>query len=430
MTTYTPAEIEAKWQAAWSDADTFKAVRSDDKPKYYVLEMFPYPSGRIHMGHVRNYTMGDVIARYKMATGHSVLHPMGWDAFGMPAENAAIQRGVDPKEWTYSNIEQQKTSMKRYAASFDWSRVLHTSDPEYYHWNQWLFLTLYDKGLAYRKDSWVNWDPIDQTVLANEQVLPDGTSDRSGAVVVKKKLTQWYFKITDYADRLLDDLNQLEGRWPSKVLAMQRNWIGRSEGAEVDFVIEGRPTPVTIFTTRPDTLFGATFMVVAPDSDLAAELVADASAAVKEQFAHYLEATQRITEIDRQDAGRTKTGVFLERYGINPVNGERLPMWASDYVLADYGTGAIMAVPAHDQRDLDFARVFDLPVRVVLDTNAPVTGAIPVVTDEMLESGDIPALDPRATGEALSGNGRMINSGPLDGLSKDCLLYTSDAADE
>ena len=308
--------------------------------------------------------------------------------------------------------------MKRYAASFDWSRVLHTSDPEYYKWNQWLFLKMYEKGLAYRKDSWVNWDPVDQTVLANEQVLPDGTSDRSGAMVVKKKLTQWYFKITDYADRLLEDLNQLEGRWPSKVLAMQRNWIGRSEGAEVDFVIEGRDTPVTIFTTRPDTLFGATFMVVAPDSDLAAELVEGASAGVQEAFAGYLEATQKATEIDRQDATREKTGVFIERYGINPVNGERLPIWAADYVLADYGTGAIMAVPAHDQRDLDFALAFDLPVRVVLDTNAPVTGAIPVVTEEMLESGDIPLPDPVATGEALAGDGRMINSGPLDGLSK------------
>ena len=417
---YNFAALEEKWAAYWEEHQPFTIDDTDSsKPRKYILDMFPYPSGDLHMGHAEVYALGDIVARYWRLQGFQVLHPIGWDSFGLPAENAAIQRGVDPKEWTYSNIEQQKTSMKRYAASFDWSRVLHTSDPEYYHWNQWLFLTLYDKGLAYRKDSWVNWDPIDQTVLANEQVLPDGTSDRSGAVVVKKKLTQWYFKITDYADRLLDDLNQLEGRWPSKVLAMQRNWIGRSEGAEVDFVIEGRPTPVTIFTTRPDTLFGATFMVVAPDSDLAAELVADASAAVKEQFAHYLEATQRITEIDRQDAGRTKTGVFLERYGINPVNGERLPMWASDYVLADYGTGAIMAVPAHDQRDLDFARVFDLPVRVVLDTNAPVTGAIPVVTDEMLESGDIPALDPRATGEALSGNGRMINSGPLDGLSKD-----------
>jgi leucyl-tRNA synthetase len=228
---YNFAALEAKWAAYWEEHQPFTIDDTDSsKPRKYILDMFPYPSGDLHMGHAEVYALGDIVARYWRLQGFQVLHPIGWDSFGLPAENAAIQRGVDPKEWTYSNIEQQKTSMKRYAASFDWSRVLHTSDPEYYHWNQWLFLTLYDKGLAYRKDSWVNWDPIDQTVLANEQVLPDGTSDRSGAVVVKKKLTQWYFKITDYADRLLDDLNQLEGRWPSKVLAMQRNWIGRSEG--------------------------------------------------------------------------------------------------------------------------------------------------------------------------------------------------------
>ena len=418
--TYNFRDLEAKWSAYWDEHQPFTVDDSDDsKPRKYILDMFPYPSGDLHMGHAEVYALGDIVARYWRLRGFQVLHPIGWDSFGLPAENAAIQRGVDPREWTYSNIDQQKASMKRYAASFDWSRVLHTSDPEYYRWNQWLFLTLYEKGLAYRKDSWVNWDPVDQTVLANEQVLPDGTSDRSGAMVVKKKLTQWYFKITEYADRLLDDLNQLEGRWPAKVLAMQRNWIGRSYGAEVDFVIEGRDTPVTIFTTRPDTLFGATFMVVAPDSNLAAELVEGASDDVRAAFADYLETTQRATEIDRQDAGREKTGVFLERYGINPVNGERLPIWASDYVLADYGTGAIMAVPAHDQRDLDFAKKFDLPVRVVVDTNAPITGAIPVVTDEMLASGDIPDLDPLASGEALAGNGRMINSGPLDGLSKE-----------
>ena len=418
--TYNFRDLEAKWSAYWEEHQPFTVDDADDsQPRKYILDMFPYPSGDLHMGHAEVYALGDIVARYWRLRGFQVLHPIGWDSFGLPAENAAIQRGVDPREWTYSNIDQQKASMKRYAASFDWSRVLHTSDPEYYRWNQWLFLTLYEKGLAYRKDSWVNWDPVDQTVLANEQVLPDGTSDRSGAMVIKKKLTQWYFKITDYADRLLDDLNQLEGRWPAKVLAMQRNWIGRSYGAEVDFVIEGRDTPVTIFTTRPDTLFGATFMVVAPDSNLAAELVEGASDGVRAAFADYLETTQRATEIDRQDAGREKTGVFLERYGINPVNGERLPIWASDYVLADYGTGAIMAVPAHDQRDLDFAKKFDLPVRVVVDTNAPITGAIPVVTDEMLASGEIPDLDPVASGEALAGNGRMINSGPLDGLSKD-----------
>ena len=411
--------LEKKWSAVWEETEPFTVPLEDDgRPRKYVLDMFPYPSGDLHMGHAEVYALGDVVARYWRLQGFQVLHPIGWDSFGLPAENAAIKRGVDPKEWTYQNIDQQKTSMKRYAASFDWSRVLHTSDPEYYRWNQWLFLIMYEKGLAYRKDSWVNWDPVDQTVLANEQVLPDGSSERSGAMVVKKKLTQWYFKITDYADRLLNDLNQLEGQWPAKVLAMQRNWIGRSEGAEVDFVIEGRSTPITIFTTRPDTLFGATFMVVAPDSDLAAELVEGASEKVRADFQAYLEQTQRATEIDRQDASRVKTGVFLERYGINPVNAERLPIWVADYVLADYGTGAIMAVPAHDQRDLDFALKFDLPVRVVLDTNAPITGAIPVVTEEMLEAGDLAPLDPVATGQALAGEGRMINSGPLDGLSK------------
>ncbi|MCU1515265.1 MAG: leucine--tRNA ligase, partial [Microbacteriaceae bacterium] len=269
----------------------------------------------------------------------------------------------------------------------------------------------------------VNWDPVDQTVLANEQVLPDGTSDRSGAVVVKKKLTQWYFKITDYADRLLDDLNQLEGSWPPKVLAMQRNWIGRSIGADVDFEIEGRDESVTVFTTRPDTLYGATFMVVAPDADLAAELVESRSPEVKAAFAEYLTQVQKTTEIERQDASRPKTGVFLDRFAINPVNGERLPIWAADYVLADYGHGAVMAVPAHDQRDLDFARKFGLPVKVVLDTNAPVTGVIPVIpvnpeTGEAELPDDLPPLDPAVTGRPLLGEGRMINSGPLDGLSK------------
>lgn len=400
---YDPHALEAKWSAVWESLQPFTVGMEDDgRPRKYVLDMFPYPSGDLHMGHAEVYALGDVVARYWRLRGYQVLHPIGWDSFGLPAENAAIKRGVDPREWTYQNIAQQKASMKRYAASFDWSRVLHTSDPEYYKWNQWLFLKMYEKGLAYRKDSWVNWDPVDQTVLANEQVLPDGTSDRSGAVVVKKKLTQWYFKITDYADRLLDDLDQLEGHWPAKVLTMQRNWIGRSEGAEVHFRVEGREAPITIFTTRPDTLFGATFMVVAPDSDLAQELVEGSHDEVKASFAEYLEQTQKATEIERQDAGRTKTGVFLDRYAINPVNQERLPIWAADYVLADYGTGAIMAVPAHDQRDLDFARAFDLPVRVVVETPL----------------GEGESNDPTSSGVALPGDGVMVNSGPLDGLTK------------
>ncbi len=417
---YDFAAIQAKWQPIWEELEPFRTDDpSDTRPRKYVLDMFPYPSGDLHMGHAEVYALGDIVARYWRQQGFNVLHPIGWDSFGLPAENAAIKRGIDPRGWTYDNIAQQKKSMKLYAASFDWSRELHTSDPEYYKWNQWLFLQLYKKGLAYRKDSWVNWDPVDQTVLANEQVLADGTSERSGAVVVKKKLTQWYFKITDYADRLLDDLNQLEGAWPTKVLNMQRNWIGRSIGADVDFVIEGREERVSVFTTRPDTLFGATFMVVAPDADLAAELVADSSPGVKARFQDYLVQVQNSTEIERQATDREKTGVFLERYAINPVNGERLPIWAADYVLADYGHGAVMAVPAHDQRDLDFARRFDLPVIVVVDTTAPVTGMIPVITQEMIDgTEELPSLDPAATGIALAGEGRLINSGALNGLSK------------
>ena len=417
---YDFAAIQAKWQPIWDELAPFKtSAEGDTRPRKYVLDMFPYPSGDLHMGHAEVYALGDVVARYWRHQGFNVLHPIGWDSFGLPAENAAIKRGIDPRGWTYDNIAQQKKSMKLYATSFDWDRELHTSDPEYYKWTQWLFLQLHKKGLAYRKDSWVNWDPIDQTVLANEQVLADGTSDRSGAVVVKKKLTQWYFKITDYADRLLDDLNQLEGTWPAKVLNMQRNWIGRSIGADVDFQVEGRTERVTVFTTRPDTLFGATFMVVAPDSDLAADLAAESTPVEQEAFQEYLVQVQRSTEIERQSTDRPKTGVFLGRYAINPVNGERLPIWAADYVLADYGTGAIMAVPAHDQRDLDFARAFDLPVRVVVDTNSPATGMIPVITPGMLDgTEELPELDPLSTGIALAGEGRLINSGPFNGLSK------------
>ena len=415
--------IEAKWAPIWEKLKPFATDDPADKrPRKYILDMFPYPSGDLHMGHAEAYAFGDIAARYWRQRGFNVLHPIGWDSFGLPAENAAIERGVNPVGWTYDNIEQQKVSMKRYGVSFDWTRELHTSDPEYYKWNQWLFLKLFERGLAYRKESWVNWDPKDQTVLANEQVLPDGTSERSGAVVVKKKLTQWYLKITDYADRLLDDLNQLEGSWPPKVLAMQRNWIGRSIGADVDFEVEGLDRKITVFTTRPDTLHGVTFMVVAPDSELAAELAAGSTPQVQSAFAAYLEAAQKNTEIERQDATREKTGIPLERFATNPATGERIPIWTADYVLADYGHGAVMAVPAHDQRDLDFARKFGLPVRVVLDVNAPVTGAIPVLAVD--ENGqavlpdDLPPLDPAATGVALVGDGRMINSGALDGLSK------------
>ena len=419
---YDFRRIQERWLPVWDELKPFSTSDADDKrPRKYVLDMFPYPSGDLHMGHAEAYALGDIIARYWRLQGFNVLHPIGWDSFGLPAEGAAIKRGIDPREWTYDNIAQQRSSMRRYATSFDWDRVIHTSDPEYYKWNQWLFLKLYEKGLAYRKASWVNWCPFDQTVLANEQVV-DGRCERCDNVVTKKKLTQWYFKITDYADRLLDDLNQLEGHWPSKVIAMQRNWIGRSVGADVDFVIEGHDEKVTVFTTRPDTLFGATFMVVAPDSELAAELAAGSTPEVQAAFADYLAQVQKKTEIERQDTTREKTGIPLERYAINPVNGERIPVWTADYVLSDYGHGAVMAVPAHDQRDLDFARKFDLPIKVVVDVTAPITGAIPVITPEMIENPDavrdLASMDPAVTGEALAGDGRMVNSGPLDGLSK------------
>jgi leucyl-tRNA synthetase len=398
---YDFRRVEAKWAPVWEAERPFDVPDTDDsRPHKYILDMFPYPSGDLHMGHAEVYALGDVLARYWRLRGYQVLHPIGWDSFGLPAENAAIKRGVNPRDWTYENIAQQRASMKRYAASFDWSRVLHTSDPEYYKWNQWLFLELYKKGLAYRKDSWVNWDPVDQTVLANEQVLPDGTSERSGATVVKKKLTQWYFRITDYADRLLDDLDRLEGAWPAKVLTMQRNWIGRSRGAEVVFTVDGSDKPLTVFTTRTDTLFGATFLVIAPDSDLASELVATAAPDVRQKFTEYLAEVQKKTEIERQDATRAKTGVDLGLTATNPINGESIPVWVADYVLADYGSGAIMACPAHDQRDLDFALKYNLPIRIVVDVPS-----------------DVPH-DPATSGVATTGDGPHINSGPLDGLDK------------
>ena len=418
---YDPQAVQAKWQERWAAADPFRAGGADDtRPRKYVLAMFPYPSGDLHMGHAENYLYSDIVARSWRHRGYNVLNPIGWDSFGLPAENAAIKRGADPREWTYANIDQQKAGFRSYGVSFDWNRVLHTSDPEYYQWNQWLFQRLFERGLAYRKESPVNWCPVDQTVLANEQVV-DGHCERCGAEVIKKKLTQWYFRITDYADRLLDDLNQLEGFWPHKVIQMQRNWIGRSVGADIDFEIEGRDEKVTVFSTRPDTLYGATFMVVAPDSDLAAELASGSTPDVQSAFRDYLETVQKQTEIERQNTDRPKTGVFLDRYAVNPINGERLPIWAADYVLADYGHGAVMAVPAHDQRDLDFAREFGLPIRVVVDTTAPATGAIPVIGEDgplSEEADDIESIDPAKTGVALTGEGRLINSGSLDGLSK------------
>jgi leucyl-tRNA synthetase len=394
---YRFQDLESKWAPVWDELGVFTPKDDGSAERRYVLDMFPYPSGDLHMGHAEAFAMGDVVARYWRQLGYDVMHPIGWDSFGLPAENAAIKRNAHPSEWTYANIETQAASFKRYAISADWSRRLHTSDAEYYRWTQWLFVRFYEKGLAYRKDHPVNWCPKDQTVLANEQVV-NGACERCGTPVTKKSLNQWYFKITDYADRLLDDMEQLKGHWPERVLAMQRNWIGRSEGAHVDFVIEaagGRAeAKTTVFTTRPDTLHGATFFVVAADAELAGELVTDEHRAALEA---YQEQVKALSEIERQSTEREKTGVFTGRYAVNPLNGEKLPVWAADYVLADYGTGAIMAVPAHDQRDLDFAKAFGLPVRAVLDTGED---------------------DPAVTGNATTGEGTLMNSGELDGLSK------------
>ncbi len=401
---WDPRSVQEKWLTRWDTMDLFLASDDPDdrRQRTYVLDMFPYPSGDLHMGHAEAYAVADAMARYYFLRGHNVLHPIGWDAFGLPAENAAIRGDSHPADWTYKNIETQAASFRRYALSFDWTRRLHTCDPEYYRWTQWLFLRLYERGLAYRGDGYVNWCPRDQTVLANEQVV-DGHCERCGAEVVRRLLTQWYFKITEYADRLLEDMRPLEGSWPERVLLMQRNWIGRSEGAEVRFAIEGRDEPVTVFTTRPDTLYGATFFVVAADSALAAELCVPDQ---REKLDAYLAQVRKLTDIERQSADRPKTGVFLGRYAINPVNGERIPVWAADYVLPDYGTGAIMAVPAHDQRDLDFARVFGLPVQVVVQTDLP---------------------DPGQTWQATPGDGSLVNSGPLDGMNKSEAIATINA---
>ncbi|MQA87194.1 MAG: leucine--tRNA ligase [Streptosporangiales bacterium] len=395
---YDPRTLQEKWQRVWEELDPFRAGEDDDsRPRAYMLDMFPYPSGDLHMGHGEAFAIGDVVARYWFQRGYNVLHPIGWDAFGLPAENAAIKHNAHPADWTYANIDTQAASFRRYGTSFDWSRRLHTSDPEYYRWQQWLFLRFYDRGLAYRKASPVNWCPVDQTVLANEQVIA-GRCERCDAEVTKRRLTQWFFKITEYADRLLEDMAQLERRWPARVLTMQRNWIGRSEGASVEFVVEAAAgldaVPVTVFTTRPDTLYGATFFVVAADSPLADELCAPEQ---RGHFESYLEQVRRLSDIERESLEREKKGVFLGRYAINPVNGERIPVWAADYVLAEYGTGAIMAVPAHDQRDLDFALRYGLPVPVVVDTGEG---------------------DPAETGVATAGEGVLVNSGPINGLPK------------
>ncbi|CAN5208042.1 leucine--tRNA ligase [soil metagenome] len=383
MTQEQPAEaaydfeaIQDKWLPVWEKIDAFKAglrTKADGTPadKRYALTMFPYPSGDLHMGHAEVMALHDMVARYWWFQGFDVLNPMGWDSFGLPAENAAIRNNEHPATYTYANIETQYESFRRYGISFDWSRRLHTSDPEYYHWTQWLFLRLREQGLAYRKNSPVNWCPDDQTVLANEQVLADGTCERCGAVVTKKELTQWYFRTTAYAEELHSCLDDLQQTWIGKVVNAQRNWIGRSEGAHVTFQItlaDATTRDLTVFTTRPDTLPGATFMVVAADAALAAEIVAPDRAGA---LADYLVEVRRASDIDRLATDRPKTGVDLGVSATNPVTGEQIPVWASDYVLADYGTGAIMAVPAHDDRDAEFARVHGLPIVGVYDPEQP-----------------------------------------------------------
>ena len=364
MSVYDFKKIEQKWQKIWTENDQYKTDTTDSsKPNYYTLEMFPYPSGNIHMGHVRNYSIGDVVARFKKMEGYNVLHPMGWDSFGLPAENAAIKHGVHPHKWTMANIEDMKGQLKLLGLSYDWEREVATSTPEYYKFTQEIFLKFLEAGLAYKKKSFVNWCPSCETVLANEQVV-QGQCERCDAVVVKKDLEQWYFKTTAFAEELLNDLDTLDG-WPEKVKTMQRNWIGKSNGAELIFDIDGTDKSMTVYTTRPDTTYGVTFMVLAPESELVQELVkgteyeADVNA--------FIQKMHTKTEIERTASDVEKEGMFIGKYVINPVNGKKIPVWIANYVLADYGTGAIMAVPAHDDRDRDFAEKFNLDIIPVID---------------------------------------------------------------
>ena len=391
---YDFTSIEAKWQKIWAEEDAFRTVEDDSKEKYYVLEMFPYPSGKLHMGHVRNYSIGDVIARYKKMAGYNVLHPMGYDSFGLPAENAAIQHNAEPARWTFDNMDEMDRQLASMGLSYDWDRKVATCTPEYYKWTQWLFIQFYKKGLAYKKDNPVNWCPSCQTVLANEQVV-EGRCERCKTEVTKKNLSQWYLKITDYADRLLDNLDKLEG-WPDKVKTMQRNWIGKSYGANINFEIKDSDKVLEVFTTRADTLFGATYMVMSPEHPYVNELVAGRPE--EAEVAAYQEKARRMSDIERTSTSNEKTGVFTGRYAINPVNGKEIPIFISDYVLMGYGTGAIMAVPAHDQRDFDFARVFGLEI-------------IPVVDPED------PSIDLYDLKEAFVAEGKMINSGRFDGMN-------------
>ncbi|MEE3126449.1 MAG: leucine--tRNA ligase [Actinomycetota bacterium] len=399
-TTYDVKAVEEKWRPVWDELQPFRADDDSPREKKYALTMFPYPSGDLHMGHAEVFALHDVVARYWWQRGYEVLNPMGFDSFGLPAENAAIRNDEHPATYTRANIAKSIESCQKYAASFDWSRTFNTSDPEYYRWTQWLFARFYERGLAYRKNSPVNWCPQDQTVLANEQVV-QGACERCGAEVTKKELTQWYFKITDYAQELLDGLDELEKTWPDRVVTAQRNWIGRSEGAHVDFVVQGREAPVTVYTTRPDTIFGTTFMVVAVDAALADELVTDAQ---RPAFEAYREEVRRASEIERLATDRPKTGVDLGVTATNPVTGEQIPVWATDYVLADYGTGAVMGVPGGDQRDWEFATAMGLPI---VRTTEPPAGF-----EGEAYAGEGPAVNSPAPGQstALNINGLDVDS--------------------
>ncbi|NIQ00447.1 MAG: leucine--tRNA ligase [Nitrospinaceae bacterium] len=397
MSDYNPQALEAKWQKRWDEEKPFKVEEDPSKPKYYLLEMFPYPSGRIHMGHVRNYTIGDALARFKRMRGFNVLHPIGWDAFGMPAENAAIQNQSHPDTWTHDNIRTMTAQIKRLGMSYDWDREIATCDPEYYKWNQWCFLKFHERGLVYRKNSEVNWCEACNTVLANEQVI-DGLCWRCDGEVVSRQQEGWFFKITDYADRLLEGCKDLEEGWPEQVLTMQTNWIGKSYGAEVDFPIKDAEESIRVFTTRPDTLFGATFMVLAPEHPLTVSL--SRGTAQEAAIDDFIRQMKKQDKIDRTSEGGEKLGVFTGAHAVNPMNGESIPIWTANFVLMDYGTGAIMSVPAHDHRDLEFARKYDLPVRVVI---APPDGNTNAATLQ----------------EAFTETGPMTNSASFDGLSGD-----------
>ncbi|HVG88490.1 MAG TPA: leucine--tRNA ligase, partial [Gaiellales bacterium] len=397
MERYDPHAIEAKWQAIWAENHVHEVPNpepgEDTSRMMYVLEMLPYPSGELHMGHVKNYTMGDVITLFRRRNGYRVVHPMGYDSFGLPAENAAIKSGLHPAVSTRDNINAIRSQMKRMGWSIDWTRELSTADPSYYRWTQWIFLRLLEAGLTYRREAPVKWCPVDQTVLANEQVI-DGHCERCGAEVESKNLEQWFFKITDYAQRLLDDLQHVN--WPQRVITMQRNWIGRSEGAEVVFRADHDPEiALPVFTTRPDTLFGATFFVLAPEHPMARELAQGTEH--EQQVADYVRHTAAFSAVERASE-KEKTGVFTGRHVVNPVNGERLPVWVADYVLMEYGTGAIMAVPAHDERDHDFARRHGLEIRPVVAPRGgelpPGDGAFSEHTDDevLINSGDFTGM--------------------------------------